>query len=102
MNSAPEIVELQNLKAELDRQIQKLNKAERPIALEQIREWIERFSFTRAELFPVKKSQKHRYEAPPKYRDPITEETWDGKGAMPERMIGRDKSIFEVNAWEVK
>lgn len=80
-------------KQALDAAIAKARKSEAGAALELIQAKIAEFGFTAQELFPynAKKAQ-----IPAKYHNPITGQTWSGRGKPPKWIDGPDRAQFEI------
>lgn len=72
---------------ELLRQAKELRDAERGNALIEVKAMVAEWNFTADELGFKAKSEK-RAKLPAKYKNPLTGETWCGRGAMPKWMSG--------------
>lgn len=109
---------------QLRREAERVRKAELKAVIKEIREKIRRFGITREELEPAfaepgkrkakasgsttarKKGRKSRKSSggkiPPKYRHPVTGETWTGRGHPPkwlmaEEAAGRSRDEFLID-----
>jgi DNA-binding protein H-NS len=82
---------------ELEARIEAARQAERNQAMTTIRELMEQFDITAAELSMMKKrGPKKTGPLPPKYRDPETGATWSGKGREPRWMAGKERKAFAI------
>lgn len=76
---------------ELLRQAKELRDADRGNALDDVKAFIAEWGFTADELgFKLKGEKKAKL--PAKYKNPLTNETWCGRGAMPNWMSEYIKS----------
>ena len=79
---------------ELDRQISELRVIERATAITDVLALVDRHTLTKDELFDASgpKSRKAAQSTTKAlYRDPLSNETWDGIGIPPVFMRGRTK-----------
>jgi DNA-binding protein H-NS len=82
---------------ELEARIEAARQAERDQAMTTIRELMEQFDITAAELSTKKKpGPKKTGPLPPKYRDPESGAEWSGMGREPRWMAGKDRKAFEI------
>lgn len=87
------------LKAQLDelnQQIDRLREREAHAALEQIRELVEFFDFSSADVFGTTK-QESPYVSRPKYRDPDTGRTWSGRGPRPYWLKDKNLEAYRID-----
>lgn len=88
---------LQAQLAELDQQISDARRAEVSTAIEQVRAIVRAYDLTSVEVFG-------RAAAPPaqrppplaRYRDPVSGNTWSGRGRVPAWLDGQDRSAFAI------
>lgn len=85
--------ELLAQKQELDAAIAKARKAEAGAALDLIQAKIQEFGFTAQQVFPYKAKKA---QAPAKYHNPNTGQTWTGRGKPPNWIAGQDRAQFEI------
>jgi DNA-binding protein H-NS len=94
--------------AELKAKLERLNKeaeAARKIEvatiLTDIREVILTYEIRPEQIFPTWKTlrapDRRRGERPPKYRNPLTGETWSGRGRAPKWLAGRERDHFLID-----
>lgn len=94
--------ELIQQRALLDQQITALVEQEKNQAIMTIRTLIEKFDLRSTDLF----SQKLRAprinvvrstkKVPAKYRNPLTGDTWTGRGKSPTWLLGQDRTAFLI------
>lgn len=87
--------ELLAKKQELDAQIEDARRAEAQTALENIRETIAAFGFTHEDVFGARRKGKAAGRAP-QFRNPVTGETWVGRGPRPRWLKGKDPEEFRI------
>lgn len=80
----------------LEQQIAAARKAEVTGAVQQIRGLIEAFGLTQDDIFPAAKQKRETGAVAPKYRDPVTGQTWSGRGKPPNWIKDQDRSQFEI------
>jgi len=85
---------------ELEAEIELAKQAEASVALEQIREQVQLFGFTPDDVFgkPGKKAKRVLAPSTNLFRNPDTDETWNGRGRMPAWLKDRDIEQFRVSA----
>jgi DNA-binding protein H-NS len=87
-------------KAALEDKIAEARKTELNAALATIRSLVDSFGLTASDIFEqtkttsTKKQSKNTVSV--KYRDPITGNTWSGRGLTPRWMAGKDKTEFLI------
>ncbi|WP_080413059.1 H-NS family nucleoid-associated regulatory protein [Burkholderia ubonensis] len=92
------------LKAKLD-SLSKETEAARNLEVENIlsniREVVLTYEIRPEQIFPTWKklrTQDKRWgPLPPKYRNPMTGETWSGRGRAPKWMAGKERDDFLIN-----
>lgn len=90
--------ELQAEIVELQARAEKMRQAELEKTITEIREKMEEFGITPADLFPGKKARvgAKTGSVKPKYRNPETGDTWTGRGKPPRWIAGKDKSQYLI------
>lgn len=97
--------QLLDQKAELERQIADMQREERAAAIEQIRDLMNQYGLTLADLggrTPATRAPSaNGPKVAPKYRDPATGATWSGRGLQPRWLkaaldSGRSLAEFEI------
>jgi DNA-binding protein H-NS len=81
---------------ELEARIEAARQAERDQAMTTIRELMDQFDITAAELSTKKRGPKKTGPLPPKYRDPESGATWSGMGREPRWIAGKDRKAFAI------
>jgi DNA-binding protein H-NS len=81
---------------ELEERIALARNAERSQALATVRELMAEFLITPEELMVRRGAKKKPGPQPPRYRDPVSGATWNGKGRAPGWIAGRDRDAFEI------
>jgi DNA-binding protein H-NS len=84
------VAEREQLEAELSRA--------REDVIERIRGEMAELNISVADLAKpsVKRNGKSKTPGAPKYREPVTGETWSGRGRPPHWMAGKDKAAFTI------
>lgn len=82
----------------LEQQIAAARKAEVAAAVREARQLIEAFALTESDVFSAAKQKRIKTESPvaPKYRDPVTGQTWTGRGKPPTWIKDKDRSLFVI------
>lgn len=89
--------ELIKQRESLDQQIAEARQSERERVLPEMREQIEALGLTAADLFPrVRKASGTRRVGAARYRDPISGNTWTGRGRPPTWIDGRDREQYAI------
>lgn len=85
---------------ELDRQINQLRAAEREAAIAEVRTRITEFDLTADELFGASRGRRTSPAVgtivPPKYRNPLTGDTWTGRGKPPVWIRDKNRDDFLI------
>lgn len=90
-------LELKAKIAELEKQAQAARETERSGAINQIRELMQAYDISIADLNkPPKKATTQRQAVAAKYRDPVSGATWTGRGRAPLWLNGRSKEDFVI------
>lgn len=80
----------------LEQQIAAARKAEVAGAVQQIRGLIETFGLTAEDVFPPARQKREAGSVAPKYRDPVTGQTWTGRGKPPSWIKDQDRARFAI------
>ncbi|KVR92307.1 H-NS histone family protein [Burkholderia vietnamiensis] len=77
-------------------EINTARNAEREVAIGQIKVLVKEFDLGVLDLQEkVQKRNSKRMSTVPKYRDPVTDKTWSGKGLQP-AWLGNDPAAFVI------
>ncbi|WP_082721310.1 H-NS histone family protein [Burkholderia sp. ABCPW 14] len=94
----------EELKAQLDalnKEAEAAKQREISTVLSEIREAVLRFEIRPEQIFPhwtrLRSPDKRRGPIPPKYRNPMTGETWSGRGRAPKWMSGLPRDEFVID-----
>ncbi|MBO7776751.1 H-NS histone family protein [Burkholderia pseudomallei] len=94
----------EELKAQLDalnKEAEVAREREISAVLSEIREAVLRYEIRPDQIFPqwtrLRSPDKRRGPLPPKYRNPMTGETWSGRGRCPKWMAGLPRDEFLVD-----
>jgi DNA-binding protein H-NS len=90
-----EIEELVAKKRALDEQIAEIKAAQRADAISQCVALIKHHDLTERDLFRSSAKSEPKATVAPKYRNPLTGETWSGRGRAP-KWINGDREAFAV------
>jgi DNA-binding protein H-NS len=90
--------ELLTQRVQLDADIAAAAALERRAAVKHIREIMAEFRITVAELGGPRgrKPGMRRPLAAPKYCDPATGKTWNGRGRTPRWLVGQDRELYRL------
>jgi DNA-binding protein H-NS len=88
--------ELKSQIADLEKKAELARNAEISSAKAQIREIMQTFGLTTADLSAPAKAPKARKAVPAKYRDANTGEEWTGRGRAPKWLNGKDKADYLI------
>ncbi|ATF34196.1 MULTISPECIES: H-NS histone family protein [Burkholderia] len=94
----------EELKAQLDalnREAEAAKQREISKVLLDIREAVLRYEIRPEQIFPtwtrLRSPDKRRGPLPPKYRNPMTGETWSGRGRVPKWMVNKPREEFRLD-----
>lgn len=93
------INELLAQKAALEKQINELLRHEKTMAISNALALIEKYNLKQNDLFKKRGNsapKDGRSSVKIKYRDPISGETWSGRGKEPSWIINQDRNQFKV------
>ena len=100
MESYKELLEQQ---AELTRKIEEARKRELADAVAEVRAIVTKYDleprdiFTPRQLNPTgTRASTKGTKVPPKYRNPLTGQTWTGRGKAPKWIEGKDRTQFAI------
>lgn len=92
--------ELQEQIAALQKEAETIRKTEIKDAIGQIKAKMAELGITPADLGfsgkDVEKQTKEKSIAPPKYRDPASDKTWNGRGVSPKWLVG-DRAQYLIS-----
>lgn len=90
--------ELLKQREELEKQIESARQNEIKNALVTVRQLVEQFNLSSADVFPVGKSKSIKLggKVAAKFRDPVTGATWTGRGKAPKWIEGKDRQLFAL------
>lgn len=79
-------------------QIEEARKRELADAVARVREIVAEYGLTADDIFSGRKSAKRGTgsKVPPKYRNPLTGQTWTGRGKAPKWIEGKDREQFLI------
>lgn len=81
--------------AALEKQIEEARNKERGDAINTIRQLMQDYEITTADLI-AKKTRRARSSIMPKYKDPNSDKTWSGMGKPPAWIAGKDRDAFLI------
>lgn len=93
--------ELLKQREALELQISNARRDEVANAIAQVRTIVGEYALTQQEVFPVStraRSVTSGTKVAPKYRDPVSGQTWTGRGKAPKWIQNQDRSLFAINA----
>lgn len=94
--------ELLKQREELEQQINAARSRELADAVAKVRSLIDEYGLTNEDVFPAKGARKAHgttgAKVAPKYRDPVTNATWTGRGKPPAWIADKDRTQFEIKA----
>ena len=89
--------ELLEQKAALDLLIAETRQREVAGAIAQVRAIIAEFGLSSSDIFGGKKpAEKKGNKVAPKYRDPLSGNTWTGRGIAPKWLAGKNKDDYLI------
>ncbi len=90
-------LELKAQIANLQAQAEEARKQETAEAIGKIKVLMDQYGITIADLSANRRSSFRRDPVPPKYRDPLTGNTWTGRGKPPKWIVGvADRNIYLI------
>jgi DNA-binding protein H-NS len=89
--------ELLAQREQLDKQIKEAIAREKADGIAKAKVIIEQYKLTASDLFTRKAGAKSSGgKVAPKYRNPVTGDTWTGRGKAPKWIEGRDRSSYLI------
>ena len=92
--------ELVEQRKALDLQIDAARKNELASSIAQVRELVEQYGLTSADVFPKKNARgagsRIKGTVPPKFRDPASGATWSGRGKPPVWIKDQERDKFLI------
>lgn len=90
--------ELLKQREALEKQISEARRQELAGAIAQVRALVEEFGLTAQDVFPAGRARSAGTGAKvaPKYRDPVTKQTWTGRGKAPKWIQNQDRAQFAI------
>ncbi|WP_082728042.1 H-NS family nucleoid-associated regulatory protein [Burkholderia mayonis] len=86
---------------ELNRETESARLREVAAALSEIRAAILKYEIRPEQIFPnwtrLRSPDKRRGPLPPKYRNPMTGDTWSGRGRVPKWLTGLSRDDFLID-----
>lgn len=83
---------LAEVQAELDAAI----KEEKTLAVARVRELVAEFGLTQSDVFSGAPARRQGPPVAAKYRDPVSGNTWSGRGKPPRWIAGKDRVAYAV------
>jgi len=84
----------------LEQQINEAKRREMAVALAQVRELVAAFELTPQDVFPVGRAARAPgvtgVKVAPKYRDPVSGQTWTGRGKPPRWIQNQEREQFAI------
>ena len=79
-------------------QIEEARKRELADAIARVHEIVAEYGLTAEDIFSGRKPTKRSTgsKVPPKYRNPLTGQTWTGRGKAPKWIEGKDRDQFLI------
>ncbi|MHA7601615.1 H-NS histone family protein [Alicycliphilus sp. T452] len=92
--------ELLKQREALEQQINEARRRELATAVAQVRELVAEYGLTQQDVFPTgrggRTSATSGVKVAPKYRDPVTGQTWTGRGKAPKWIQNEDREKFAI------
>ena len=83
----------------LQNQVAEVRQREVGDAIAKVRALVAEFQLSASDVFPsgkIKSVSKKTGKVAPKYRDPITGNTWSGRGLAPKWLAGKNKEDYLI------
>jgi DNA-binding protein H-NS len=91
------VAQLLAQKAALDAQIEAARKSENAEAIAQVKGLVAEHGLTQQDVFGgAKRGRKASGSVAPKYKDPISGNTWSGRGKAPKWIEGQDRGQYSI------
>lgn len=90
--------ELLKQREDLEKQISEARQSEMANAIAKVRALIDEYALTPQEVFPASRARSAASgtKVAPKYRDPVTGQTWTGRGKAPKWIQNQDRTAFVI------
>lgn len=90
--------ELLKQREALEQQINEARRQELASAISQVRALVAEFGLTQQDVFPAARarSASSGTKVAPKYRDPVTGQTWTGRGKAPKWIQNQNREQFAI------
>lgn len=91
--------ELLKQREALEQQINEARRRELATAVAQVRELVAEYGLTQQDVFPARGGRSPSTsgtKVAPKYRDPVTGQTWTGRGKAPKWIQNQDREKFVI------
>ena len=92
--------ELLKQREALEQQINEARRRELATAVAQVRELVAEYGLMQQDVFPTgrtgRTSATSGVKVAPKYRDPVTGQTWTGRGKAPKWIQNQDREKFAI------
>lgn len=86
--------------SDFEQQINEARRRELATAVAQVRELVAEYGLTQQDVFPTgrtgRTSATSGVKVAPKYRDPVTGQTWTGRGKAPKWIQNQDREKFAI------
>ena len=97
MTSSASYKDLLAQRSQLEQKIAEARASEIAGALSKIQTLVSEYGLSPDDVFPAKKQKTtSRSVVEPKYRDPVTGQTWTGRGKPPLWIKDKDRAQFEI------
>ncbi|MGD9773680.1 H-NS histone family protein [Diaphorobacter sp.] len=92
--------ELLKQREALEQQINEARRRELTSAIAQVRDLVAEYGLTQQDVFPAGRAGRVAaaggVKVAPKYRDPVTGQTWTGRGKAPKWIQNEDREKFAI------
>lgn len=88
----------------LQNQVTEVRQREVGEAISKVRAIVEEYKLTATDIFSSgkgKSAAKKTGKVAPKYRDPISGNTWSGRGLAPKWLAGKNKADYLIAEWSL-
>jgi DNA-binding protein H-NS len=94
----PSYKELLKQRESLEQQINEARRQELAGAISQVRALVAEFGLTQQDVFPAARARSATSgtKVAPKYRDPVTGQTWTGRGKAPKWIQNQNREQFAI------
>lgn len=97
-STMPSYKELLKQRETLEQQINEARRQELAGAISQVRALVAEFGLTQQDVFPAARARSATSgtKVAPKYRDPVTGQTWTGRGKAPKWIQNQNREQFAI------